>query len=155
VLWRHAKVNGIDADTLARLPLIDPAGLHPLVLPDGSRAALDRRVRATDRCTRQAGTHKRRIKDLSASCCPRERCFRQVDPGGLARSLGGLARSLGGLAEIGGPALVAAMGPPAASPNASKFRAFTGLGPRPPRPARLTGKASRSARLATGCCAPP
>ena len=44
-LSRHAKSNGIDADTLARLPLVDPAGLHPLQLPDAARAALDRRVR--------------------------------------------------------------------------------------------------------------
>ena len=44
VLSRHAKSNGIDADTLARLPLVDPTGLHPLVLPDAPRAALDRRV---------------------------------------------------------------------------------------------------------------
>jgi transposase len=64
VLSRHAKSNGIDADTLARLPLVDPAGLHPLELPDAARAALDRRVRACDRLTRQAATHKRRIKDL-------------------------------------------------------------------------------------------
>jgi len=28
-LSRHAKSNGIDADTLARLPLFDPAGLAP------------------------------------------------------------------------------------------------------------------------------
>src|SRR5215218_4150056 len=63
VLSRHAKSNGIDADTLARLPLIDPAGLHPLGLPDAPRAALDRRVRATDRLTQAAATHKRRIKD--------------------------------------------------------------------------------------------
>src|SRR5215218_2451565 len=64
VLSRHAKSNGIDADTLARLPLVDPAGLHPLQLPDAARAALDRRVRACDRLTRQAASHKRRIKDL-------------------------------------------------------------------------------------------
>jgi transposase len=51
VLSRHAKAGGIDADTLARLPLVDPAGLHPLQLPDGARAALDRRVRACDRLT--------------------------------------------------------------------------------------------------------
>ena len=50
-LSRHAKSNGIDADTLARLPLFDPAGLRPLVLPSTERAALDRRVRATDRLT--------------------------------------------------------------------------------------------------------
>ena len=45
-LSRHTKSNGIDADTLARLPLFDPAGLQPLRLPGVERAALDRRVRA-------------------------------------------------------------------------------------------------------------
>ena len=50
-LSRHTKTNGIDADTLARLALIDPAGLRPLVLADVERAALDRRVRACDRLT--------------------------------------------------------------------------------------------------------
>jgi transposase len=69
-LSRHAKANGIDADTLARLPLVDPGGLHPLVLPDAPRAALDRRVRACDRLTRQAATHKRRIKDLVRQLLP-------------------------------------------------------------------------------------
>ncbi|HET7516682.1 MAG TPA: transposase, partial [Actinomycetes bacterium] len=29
LLSRHAKSNGIDADTLARLPLVDLGGLHP------------------------------------------------------------------------------------------------------------------------------
>jgi transposase len=70
VLSRHAKSNSIDADTLARLPLVDPAGLHPLQLPDAARAALDRRVRACDQLTRQAATHKRRIKDLVHQLLP-------------------------------------------------------------------------------------
>ena len=69
-LSRHAKSNGIDADTLARLPLVDPAGLQPLQLPDAPRAALDRRVRATDRLTQQAATHKRRLKDLVRQLLP-------------------------------------------------------------------------------------
>jgi transposase len=69
-LSRHAKSNSIDADTLARLPLVDPAGLHPLQLQDASRAALDRRVRATDRLTQQAARHKRRIKDLVRQLLP-------------------------------------------------------------------------------------
>jgi transposase len=69
-LRRHAKSNGIDADTLARLPLVDPAGLWPLQLPDAARAALDRRVRATDRLTQAAATHKRRIKDLVRQLLP-------------------------------------------------------------------------------------
>ena len=69
-LRRHAKSNGIDADTLARLPLVDPAGLRPLQLPDAPRAALDRRVRATDRLTQAAATHKRRLKDLVRQLLP-------------------------------------------------------------------------------------
>ena len=69
-LSRHAKSNSIDAGTLARLPLFDPAGLRPLVLPGAERAALDRRVRATDRLTRQAAEHKTRIKDLARQLLP-------------------------------------------------------------------------------------
>ncbi len=69
-LSRHTKTNGIDADTLARLPLFDPAGLQPLVLPTAERAALDRRVRVTDRLTEQGAVHKRRIKDLTRQLMP-------------------------------------------------------------------------------------
>src|SRR5690606_11592119 len=69
-LSRHTKTNGIDADTLARLPLFDPGGLQPLVLPSVERAALDRRVRATDRLTQQGALHKRRIKDLARQILP-------------------------------------------------------------------------------------
>src|SRR5690348_5237844 len=69
-LSRHAKSNGIDADTLARLPLFDPAGLQPLQLPGAQRAALDRRVRAADRLTQLAAEHKTRIKDLARQLLP-------------------------------------------------------------------------------------
>ena len=69
-LSRHAKSNGIDADTLARLPLFDLAPLAPLVLPGAERAALDRRVRATDRLTSAAAEHKRRIRDLARQLLP-------------------------------------------------------------------------------------
>jgi transposase len=221
-LRRHAKANGIDADTLARLPLVDPAGLHPLQLPDAPRAALDRRVRACDRLTQAAATHKRRLKDLvhqllpaspltgelgqadlavlerwadphalvavgharlqrvlakasagqqgaqraqqwltaakaalelygdhpaiawqdlaaevhtevrllratqaelAAHASQREAGYRRVDPAALARSLPGLA-------EVGGPALVATMGPAQRFATAAKFRSFTGLAPK-------------------------
>src|SRR4029079_15058781 len=39
-LSRHAKSNGIDADTLARLPLIDPGALRPLQLRGGEARRL-------------------------------------------------------------------------------------------------------------------
>jgi transposase len=69
-LSRHTKTNGIDADTLARLPIFDPTGLRPLLLPGTEQAALDRRVRATDRLTRASAEHKRRIKDLTRQLMP-------------------------------------------------------------------------------------
>jgi transposase len=221
-LSRHTKTNGIDADTLARLPLVDPAGLHPLELPGPARAALDRRVRACDRLTQLGAEHKRRIRDLLRQLMPmtplagelgaadlavlerwadpnalvkagakrltaviakasnnhlgaqraeewldaaraalelydgheavafedlaaevatevrllratqaelarhaqeREATYRWVDPGGLARSVPGLA-------EVGGPALVAAMGNPARFRKGRQFRSFTGLAPK-------------------------
>lgn len=221
-LSRHVKTNGIDADTLARLALIDPAGLRPLQLPGTERATLDRRVRATDRLTRLASEHKVRIKDLVRQLFPmtpltadlgvadlavlerwadpnrllkagltritaviakasrnhqggdraaewvaaaeasvelyaghpavafadlaaeiatevrllratqtelvahaaeRELAYRSVDPTGLARSLPGVA-------DIGGPALVAAIGDPSRFRTGKQFRSFTGLTPR-------------------------
>jgi transposase len=69
-LSRHAKSNGIDAETLARLPLVDPAGLQPLMLPGPERAALDRRVRAADRLSELAARHKVRIKALVRQLLP-------------------------------------------------------------------------------------
>jgi len=69
-LSRYAKSNGIDADTLARLPLIDPRGLQALRLPGAEQAALDRRVRACDRLTMAAAEHKVRIKDLVRQLMP-------------------------------------------------------------------------------------
>ena len=69
-LRRHAKSNGIDAETLARMPLADPRGLQALELPRAEAAALDRRVRACDRLTRAASEHKVRIKDLVRQLMP-------------------------------------------------------------------------------------
>ena len=69
-LRRHAKSNGIDAETLARMPIADPGGLQQLELPGPEAAALDRRVRACDRLTRAASEHKVRIKDLVRQLMP-------------------------------------------------------------------------------------
>jgi transposase len=69
-LRRHAKSNGIDAETLARMPLADPGGLQLLELPGPDAAALGRRVRACDRLTQAASVHKVRIKDLVRQLMP-------------------------------------------------------------------------------------
>jgi len=69
-LSRHAKTNGIDAETLARLPLFHPAGVKPLELPEADTASLDRRVRAAHRLTRQVALHKTRIKALVRQVMP-------------------------------------------------------------------------------------
>lgn len=67
---RHAKSNAIDAETLARLAIVAPESLRPVPLLDADRAALDRRVRATDRLTREASIHKIRIRDLVRQLLP-------------------------------------------------------------------------------------
>jgi transposase len=69
-LRRHAKSNGIDAETLARMPLADPGGLQQLELLGPDAAALDRRVRACERLTRASSEHKVRIKDLVRQLLP-------------------------------------------------------------------------------------
>jgi transposase len=67
---RHAKTNGIDAGTLARMPLADPRGLQQLELPGPDAAALERRVRACGRLTEAASKHKVQIKDLVRQLMP-------------------------------------------------------------------------------------
>jgi hypothetical protein len=69
-LRRHAKSNGIDAETLARIPLADPGGLQRLELPGADAAAPGRRVRACDRLTRAASEHKVRTGDLVRQLLP-------------------------------------------------------------------------------------
>ncbi len=69
-LSRHAKSNGIDAETLARMPLLAPAGLHPVELNEAGRASLDRRVRAVARLTREIGQRKVRVRALAQALMP-------------------------------------------------------------------------------------
>src|SRR6266568_5265097 len=84
-LRRHAKSNGIDAETLARLPLADPGGLQPLELPGPDAAALDRRVRACARLTRAGSEHKGADQGPGAAAAAddaADRRPRQGRPGG-------------------------------------------------------------------------
>uniref|UniRef100_UPI00036BEDF4 IS110 family transposase n=1 Tax=Sciscionella marina TaxID=508770 RepID=UPI00036BEDF4 len=69
-LSRHAKSNGIDAETLARLPMVAPRGLHPVELGGADRSSLDRRVRVVARLTREIGQRKVRIRALAQSLVP-------------------------------------------------------------------------------------
>lgn len=70
--------------------------------------------------------------ELAQHAAERESCYRWVDPATLARSLPGLA-------EVGGPAVVAAMGEPDRFARGKQFRAFTGLVPK----ASETGETDR------------
>src|SRR5512135_21794 len=69
-LSRHAKTNGIDAETLARLPLVGPESVEPVELSGAARASLDRRVRAVGRLTAEIGERKTRIRALAAALMP-------------------------------------------------------------------------------------
>src|SRR6266487_7017335 len=67
---RHAKSNGIDAETLARLPLVAPSGLVAVEFGSAARAWLDRRVRAVARLTADIGRRKNRIRALAQAMVP-------------------------------------------------------------------------------------
>ena len=69
-LSRHAKSNGIDAETLARIPSVDRASLIPLVLASAEMASLNRRARATDALTEQIAGHKTRLRELARHVMP-------------------------------------------------------------------------------------
>jgi transposase len=69
-LARHAKSNRIDAETLARPPLVAPTGLVPVEFGSAARVSLDRRVRAVARLTADIGRRKNRIRALAQAMVP-------------------------------------------------------------------------------------
>jgi transposase len=69
-LARHAKSNSIDAETLARLPLVAPSGLTAVEFGSRARASLDRRVRAVQPLTAEIGRRKTRIRALAQALVP-------------------------------------------------------------------------------------
>jgi transposase len=69
-LSRHAKSNAIDAETLARVAIVDRANLVPLVLASSEMASLNRRARAADALTEQIAGHKTRIRELARHVMP-------------------------------------------------------------------------------------
>jgi transposase len=64
------KSNSIDAETLARLPLVAPTGLTAVEFGNPARASLDRRVRAVARLTAEIGRRKTRIRTLAQQLVP-------------------------------------------------------------------------------------
>jgi transposase len=83
-LHRHARSNGIGAETLARIPLAGPRGLQQLELHGPAAAALGRRVRACGRLTRAGSEHKARIKDLARQLMPMTPLTGDLGKAGLA-----------------------------------------------------------------------
>ena len=67
-LSRHTKTNGIDTDTLARLPF-DPAGLRRSCCPGGTCHA-GWSGAGDGSAPEQGAVHKRRIKDLTRQLMP-------------------------------------------------------------------------------------
>ena len=63
-LGAHSKSDRLDASTLAKLPLLDPEHLTPLVLPSPEMESLDRLTRRRDRLAASIGTRKTRISAL-------------------------------------------------------------------------------------------
>ena len=59
-----AKSDRLDAITLAKLPLLDPEHLTPLILPSPEMECLDRLTRRRDRLAASIGTRKTRIAAL-------------------------------------------------------------------------------------------
>jgi transposase len=86
-LHQHTKTDPVDAETLARLPQIDPDGVHALKLPTAEQMTLRRLVTRRERLMRQASDQKRRIHALMVMANP-----------SLMSALGGAAFGEGALA---------------------------------------------------------
>jgi transposase len=59
---RHAKSDRLSAKVLARLPLVSPEILYPLVLSGADYLALQRGCKELDRLTTQISAHKNRLQ---------------------------------------------------------------------------------------------
>jgi transposase len=101
-LKQHTKSDRIDAETTARLPQVDPDGVHELQLPTPLQMTLQRLVKRRDRLSREVGDQKRRVHALMVMANP-----------GLMRALGDSAFSQAGralLRKYADPETVAKLG---------------------------------------------
>lgn len=69
-LKRHTKTDGTDAETNARLPQVDPKGVHELRLAGPDQMALRRLVQRRERLAREVGNQKRRVHALMVMINP-------------------------------------------------------------------------------------
>jgi len=67
---KHTKSDVIDAEALARLPQIDPEGVHPAPLPGARQNALRQLVQRRDRLTDEVAATKKRIQSLLVAVNP-------------------------------------------------------------------------------------
>jgi transposase len=81
---RHARSDRLSAKILARLPLISPDSLYPLVLSGGDYLALQRGCKELDRLTVQISAHKNRLQAIDRLGWPGLKSLVFKEPAGLA-----------------------------------------------------------------------
>lgn len=69
-LKKHTKSDRIDAQALAKLPIIDPQGIYPLTLPKTDIEALNRYCRQRERIMRSISARKVRIQAFFTAVNP-------------------------------------------------------------------------------------
>lgn len=69
-LNQHTKSDSVDAETNARLPQVDPQGVHQLRLPTPEQMALRRLVNRRERLAQEVGDQKRRVHALMVMVNP-------------------------------------------------------------------------------------
>jgi len=67
---KHTKTDRIDADTLAKIPLVDYDSLYEVELPQADLQSLNRMVRQHEKLTTSIAIRKRRIQDLICFAVP-------------------------------------------------------------------------------------
>jgi transposase len=70
-LKKHTKTDGIDAEANARVPQVDPEGVHELQLPVPEQMALQRLVKRRERLAGEVADQKRRVHALMVMVNPR------------------------------------------------------------------------------------
>jgi transposase len=81
---RHARSDRLSAKVLARLPLVSPESVYPLVLSGADYLALQRGCKELDRLTVQISAHKNRLQAIDRLGWPGLKSHVFKDPAGQA-----------------------------------------------------------------------